>query len=154
MRKQVFISVLAAILATVPWAAALNAGEPSSAPASARTVVVPSNVEWTNTRINVTRGQRLRFEPTGEVRLSFDATDVAHPAGSVTSRHNGNAPLSTTPVGTLIGRVGTGQPFSIGDSTNVFEMPASGRLYLGVNDDLVDDNSGNFVVKIWDSPKP
>jgi hypothetical protein len=30
-------------------------------------------------------------------------------------------------------------------------MPASGRLYLGVNDDHVPDNSGNFVVKIWEA---
>ena len=29
-------------------------------------------------------------------------------------------------------------------------MPDSGRLYLGVNDDHVPDNSGNFVVKIWE----
>jgi hypothetical protein len=28
-------------------------------------------------------------------------------------------------------------------------MPADGRLFLGVNDDHVADNSGNYVVKIW-----
>jgi len=149
MHKQSWIRLLTGICATAAIAV-LKAGEPTTAPPSARTVVVPSNVEWTNTRFNVTRGQRLRFESTGEVRMSFDAGDIAHPAGTVSSRHNGSAPLATAPVGTLIGRVGNGQPFSIGDSTNVFEMPASGRLYLGVNDDLVDDNSGNFVVKIWE----
>ena len=154
MHKQSVIGLLAGICATAAMATVLKAGEPSNAPASARTVVVPSNVEWTNTRINVARGQRLRFESTGEVRMSFDASDIAHPAGAVSARHNGSAPLAAAPVGTLIGRVANGQPFSIGDSTNVFEMPASGRLYLGVNDDGVDDNSGNFVVKIWDSPKP
>ena len=29
-------------------------------------------------------------------------------------------------------------------------MPDNGRLFLGVNDDHVQDNSGNFVVKIWE----
>jgi hypothetical protein len=29
-------------------------------------------------------------------------------------------------------------------------MPASGRLFLGVNDDHHADNSGNFVVKVWE----
>jgi hypothetical protein len=150
MRKHVCVRVLTGIVAIAAMATALSAGETSTAPPSARTVVVPSNVAWTNTRINVVRGQRLRFEPTGEVRLSFDVADIAHPAGAVSSRHNSRAPLSTTAVGALIGRVGNGQPFSIGDSTNVFEMPAAGRLYLGVNDDHVDDNSGNFVVKVWE----
>jgi len=28
-------------------------------------------------------------------------------------------------------------------------MPAGGRLYLGVNDDQVNDNSGAFIVSIW-----
>ena len=46
--------------------------------------------------------------------------------------------------------MGNGQPFSIGDTTQAFDMPANGRLYLGVNDDHVADNSGNFVVKIWE----
>ena len=60
------------------------------------------------------------------------------------------APIPTVPVGALIGRVGNGQPFPIGDTTQAFDMPDNGRLFLGVNDDHVADNSGNFVVKIWE----
>jgi len=48
----------------------------------------------------------------------------------------------------LIGRVGNGQPFAIGAETDV-TMPASGRLYLGVNDDYVRDNTGDFIVEMW-----
>jgi hypothetical protein len=153
MRKHLLVRLVTGLLAATAATTVMNAGGPSTAPSSARTVVVPSHVEWTNTRINVTRGQRLRFEATGEVRLSFDAADVAHPAGAVNSRHNGHAPVSAAPIGALIGRVGNGRPFSIGDSTNVLEMPAAGRLYLGVNDDYAGDNSGNFVVKVWE-PAP
>ena len=29
-------------------------------------------------------------------------------------------------------------------------MPDNGRLFLGVNDDHVPDNSGNYVVKVWE----
>ena len=29
-------------------------------------------------------------------------------------------------------------------------MPDNGRLFLGVNDDHVEDNSGNYVVKVWE----
>ena len=122
----------------------------SAAPANARSVVVPSNVQWTNTGFNVTRGQYLRFEPSGEIRLSMNGEDIGRAAGALTGRQAAGATIPTIPIGALIGRVGNGQPFSIGDTTNAFDMPADGRLYLGVNDDHVGDNSGNYVVKVWE----
>jgi hypothetical protein len=122
----------------------------SDVPRSARSVVVPANVAWTNTRIRVTRGQWLRFEPSGEIRLSFNGDDTALAAGSKRFRFAEKAPLPTIPVGALIGRVNSGKPFSIGNTTQAFQMPADGTLFLGVNDDHVPDNSGNFVVKVWE----
>ena len=124
--------------------------ERSAAPANARSVVVPSNVQWTNTGFNVTRGQYLRFEPSGEIRLSTNGEDIGRPAGAMSARHADKATIPTIPVGALIGRVGNGQPFPIGDTTNAFDMPDSGRLFLGVNDDHVNDNSGNYVVLVWE----
>jgi hypothetical protein len=122
----------------------------SDAPRGAKSVVVPANVPWTNTRITVTRGQWLRFEPSGEVRLSFNGDDTALAAGSKSYRFADKSPLPTIPVGALIGRVNSGKPFSIGNTTQAFQMPANGTLFLGVNDDHVPDNSGNFVVKVWE----
>jgi hypothetical protein len=111
---------------------------------------VPSNVQWTNTGINVSRGQAIRFDPSGEIRLSFNGDDIARPAGALSNRQSSNAPIPTIPAGALIGRVNNGQPFSIGDPAQAFNMPENGRLFLGVNDDHVADNSGNYVVKIWE----
>jgi hypothetical protein len=123
----------------------------SSAPNRSRTVVVPANVAWTNTGINVSRGQAIRFEPSGEIRLSFNGDDVAVAAGSKSGRMAaGAAQIPSIYAGALIGRVDNGQPFSIGDTSQPFRMPANGRLFLGVNDDHVADNSGNFVVKMWE----
>ena len=122
----------------------------SAAPPDARSVVVPSNVQWTNTGFNVSRGQYLRFEPSGEIRLSTNGEDIGHAAGALSARKADRATIPTIPVGALIGRIGNGQPFSIGDTTNAFDMPDNGRLFLGVNDDHVADNSGNYVVKIWE----
>lgn len=121
----------------------------SEAPPQARSVVVPSNVEWTNVGFNVSRGQFLRFEPSGEIRLSTNGDDVARAAGAMSGRHADKATIPSIPVGALIGRIGNGQPFPIGNTTNAIEVTENGRLFLGVNDDHVADNSGNFVVKIW-----
>ena len=49
--------------------------------------------------------------------------------------------------GALIGRINSGAPFAIGNQETV-RMPASGTLYLGINDDNVSDNSGHFQVVI------
>lgn len=132
-----------------PAPTAGDANVPSDAPGSARSVVVASNVPWTNTGFNVRRGQRLRIEPSGEIRLSHNGDDVARPHGALSGRQNDRAIIPTIPVGALIGRIGNGQPFSIGDSKQVWDMPDSGRLFLGVNDDHHADNSGNFVVRVW-----
>jgi hypothetical protein len=121
-----------------------------SAPRGARSVVVPSNVAWTNTLLKVRRGQWLRFEPRGEIRLSFNGNDVAVAAGTKSGRKTEKAPIPSVYWGALIGRVNNGKPFSIGDTTQSFQMPANGTLYLGVNDDYVADNSGNYVVKVWE----
>jgi hypothetical protein len=121
----------------------------TAAPQGTRSVVVPANVAWTNTGLTVSRGQWLRFEPSGEIRLSFNGDDMATAAGGKNFRLAPRAQIPTIPVGALIGRVGNGKAFSIGDTTQAFQMPADGRLSLGVNDDHVPDNSGNFVVKVW-----
>jgi hypothetical protein len=131
-------------LAAAPLAA-------QSAPRGARSVVVPSNVAWTNTLLKVTRGQWLRFEASGEIRLSFDRDDTSLPAGSRSNRRSDRAPFPAIPLGALIGKVNSGQPFSIGAATQTFQMPANGTLFLGVNDDHVQDNSGNYVVKVWEA---
>ena len=57
------------------------------------------------------------------------------------------APLPSALAGALIGRIGNGAPFGIGNQTLV-PMPATGELFLGVNDDEVGDNSGGFVVDV------
>ncbi len=150
MLKQFLIPVVMSVLAIgTAHVFAQSSRGPSAAPPNARSVVVPSNVVWTNTGINVTRGQGLRFEPSGEIMLSFNGDDISRPSGTVNLRHNDKAPIPTAPHGALIGRIGNGRPFAIGDTTNAFDMSTTGKLFLGVNDDHVADNSGNFVVKIW-----
>jgi hypothetical protein len=123
-----------------------------------RVVTVQARTQWTPTNITVTRGQVIYFDASGEIRLNREGYMVAKPAGSTENQMDRNAPLPNVPVGALIGRVGAagggsvfarsgGQMFVIGDRTTV-EMPASGQLFLGVNDSNLNDNSGSFNVRM------
>lgn len=51
----------------------------------------------------------------------------------------------------LIGKIGndSGDLFFIGDETGAVRLRGSGRLFLGVNDDVLTDNSGNFRVVVF-----
>ena len=76
--------------------------------------------------------------------------DMATPAGSKSGRMAAQGPLPNSPAGALVGRIGNGQPFPIGDARTAFDMSDNGRLFLGINDDHVADNSGNYVVRVWE----
>lgn len=110
-------------------------------------VVVNAKQRWTTTGITVRRGETLTFNTTGEVRLSAAGDDVASPAGSSSGKMGAQAPLPTSLAGALIGRIGNGRPFGIGNQTSI-PAPAAGQLFLGINDGQLDDNSGEFRVEI------
>jgi hypothetical protein len=111
-------------------------------------IIVPANQQWTATGINVQKGETVRFNTTGQIQLSNDPNDVARAAGATSQRLAQGAPLPRAFAGALIGRIGTtGQPFAIGDQTSV-QMPETGQLFLGINDDVVTDNQGEFRVEI------
>jgi hypothetical protein len=116
-----------------------------------RTVTVSARA-WTNTGITVRQGQTLRFEASGEV--TFAPNRTAGPAGSGDNLFDTKSPVPTALQGSLIGRIGgartagTGaRAFPVGSQTTV-TMPANGILFLGVNDSGLDDNRGQFTVKI------
>ena len=112
--------------------------------------MVNGNQQWTSTGITVRKGERLTFNTSGEVRLSSTGDDVAQPAGATSGRKVANAPMPNQIAGALIGRIGTnGQPFGIGNLNSVV-VPETGMLFLGINDDHVADNSGNYVVLVWE----
>jgi hypothetical protein len=116
------------------------------APASGR-VRVPGSVGWVNTGVMVSQGQQIMFASNGEVRLSTANDDVATTAGSKKGRYAPAAPIPTVLAGALIGRIGTGAPFAIGNQAFV-NAPGTGVLWLAVNDDGLGDNAGEFGVDV------
>ncbi len=125
-----------------------NTGTGSSdlKPAQGR-IRVAGNASWVSTGVNVVQGQSITLQTTGEVQLSTDPSDTATPAGSTKGRYAQNAPLPQALAGALIGRVGNGPPFGIGNQTS-FPAPGTGMLYLMVNDDGLGDNAGAFGVNV------
>jgi hypothetical protein len=110
-------------------------------------VRIPGNHQWVPTSFVVRRGETIRFNATGEVMWSPEQADRATPAGAQNGRRSGAPPVGNAPGGALVGRVGNGQPFLIGNQGSV-RMPASGELFLGINDDALADNTGDFYVTI------
>jgi hypothetical protein len=109
---------------------------------------VAANQPWTSTGISVRKGQTLTFSTTGQVQLSTDSNDIADANGSKGARYAANAPLKQVLAGALIGRIGpNGTPFAVGAQPTIV-APATGILYLGVNDDGFGDNQGGFQVVI------
>ena len=114
---------------------------------------VPANGGWVSTGITVLQGEAVNLVTTGEVRLSSDPNDIATPAGQKNGRYAPRSPLPGSLAGALIGRVGNGAPFGIGDQRS-FPAPATGLLYLTVNDGEKSDNSGEFGVTIATNTSP
>jgi len=110
-------------------------------------IVVPATQQWVPTGLTVRRDEVVIFNTTGEIQLSADANDKAQSAGALSQRKAVGSPLPNDFAGALIGRIGSGSPFAIGNQT-ALPMPASGPLYLGINDDSLGDNSGQFNVVI------
>ena len=110
-----------------------------------RTVNVGSTVAWNDTGIDVRSGATVFFEASGNVRWGRDRRDG--PEGEDDSPNNPNRPIPNRPAAALIGRVGNNSDFFyIGNEQGPIRVRSSGRLYLGINDDFLQDNSGNFRV--------
>lgn len=125
-----------------------SAATGTAATAGTGGIVVDGRQQWTATGLTVRRGETITFNTTGEVQLSSVGDDIAVAAGARSGRRPAaNAPLPNEIAGALIGRIGNGRPFGIGNLTTVV-MPAAGQLFLGVNDDSLGDNNGEFRVEI------
>ncbi len=127
------------------------------------TVEVPGKERWVDSKVDVRGGAKLRF--TGSGQITYPASDEGLVGKSRTVGSFGPDGLargfadlihqyavSSAGHGALIGRIGAeaySQPFLIGASKE-FEVPTSGRLYLGLNQSEKDAAvaTGSFQVKI------
>ncbi len=132
-----------------PLNAAASSAAAVQAPAGAPsgTINVQGNQAWTPTGMAVRRGQQIRFNPSGDIMISSNASSGpgGSPAATVAAVRY---PVAGAPVGALIGRIGNGKPFLIGATNDPVTMVTNGQLFLGINDDHFEDNSGNYSVSV------
>jgi hypothetical protein len=128
-------------------------------------VLVVGSTPWTDTGVDVKRGQEFYFEAEGMVSLQRDnPISVCGPEGL--NLRTMQQPLHDQNLGALICRVrekvevsedkqtgektnrDVGEVFFIGKENRLL-LPKEGRLLLGVNENVSGDNDGGFEVKIY-----
>jgi hypothetical protein len=112
-----------------------------------REVNVPARERWYDTGIEVRSGQVIRFQASGRVRWGPGRQDG--PEGEDNSPHNPGRPIPSRPAAALVGRIDNDSPFFIGSDNSEIRVRSSGKLYLMINDDVLEDNSGSFRVVIY-----
>ena len=111
-------------------------------------VDVPGATAWTRTSVELSDGQEVWLESRGEVR--WGPGRKAGPGGESGSPRNPARPIPSRPGASLIGKLGeSGDPFFIGNDHGPLKVRGRGTLFLGVNDDYLQDNSGAFRVIVY-----
>ncbi len=128
-------------------------------------ITVLGNVDWTDTGLEVKEDQEIYFSAQKQISLQR-GNPMAWCGPDGMDRKTMQQPISDKNIGALIGKVvwlisievdeETGEQirheiiekFYIG-SANRVRMPISGRLFLGINENVVGDNYGEFEVIIY-----
>ena len=144
---------------TVQAASAHVSTPASDTRASQKTVIVPATQQWTDTGTALQAGT-VSFKASGTINVQsgnplFTNTPAGQGPADPGCIGNSDTPWGDDwtaeglPCWSLIGRIGDGSPFEIGDG-GTFTVSSPGELYLGVNDqaDAFGDNSGYWTVSV------
>jgi Ca2+-binding EF-hand superfamily protein len=123
-----------------------DAAGPLGATGTTARVSVNGYDRWTDTGIFVRTGDEITFNATGRIQFSQSADSSVEWRGAPDGRKSNAAPMADVPIGHLIARIGiNGAPISAGGTVRASR---DGRLYLGINDDVMTDNTGTFQVTV------
>jgi len=145
-----------AVLGITFGATALAAADNQSATEKSANVSVEGDKKWVDTGMDVAAGDKLHITATGTVDFS-DKKGVT-PAGAPREWKDTLRDLMVLSAGrgALVGQVGNDRaatPFLVG-ADGTITVVASGRLYLGVNQDSFYKASGSYKVHIDRTPAP
>ncbi len=111
-------------------------------------ITVPGTTQWLDTGFDVMKGQEVDFLAEGSVQWNEDGHQYGPPSGAPVYTRGGHKPIPEINTGALIGKIGaeSTEAFYIGPGNRI-RMFSGGRLFLGINDDNVNDNAGAF--RVW-----
>lgn len=117
---------------------------------------VPADKEWVDTGIDLLEGDTLHI--TAEGTIHYTSSKTCGPNGGARTFRDLIRALPVNDVGRgaligLVGQTGVATPFFVGTELRV-EVTGTSRLFLGINDDNYQDNSGRFRVRIEIIPAP
>ncbi len=118
-------------------------------------VRIAGNVPWTDTGIDLRKGDQVTIEASGMIRAAKNSRMApVSPAGlmtncsaaaSVYGRPAGTFPAPNLPCWSLLGRIqGPSAMLMEVGQNKTFTATSAGRLYLGINDDNFGDNTGSW----------
>jgi hypothetical protein len=128
-------------------------------------LAVPANVPWTDSGFDVAEGDEFHFRASGSVSLQR-GNPVAFCGPEGLPVKTVQQPIPERNLGAFIVRVAqlvsitkdeeTGEEtrneivrFLFVGTEGTVRMPIAGRLYLGLNEDVVGDNAGELAVEVW-----
>jgi len=118
----------------------------STSPDGSKTIEVSPKLDWTNTYINVTRGDIIVIQASGAVSLDL-AGHVCGPDG--TSIKDPGKLIPEKPTGALIAVIGVdNNDFVFVGASGRFVATRSGLLFLGINEEDLTNNSGALSAKV------
>ncbi|QUV95957.1 hypothetical protein [Chloracidobacterium aggregatum] len=131
--------------ATRPPATGGSTGSGTGSPVLTRTVQVIARDDWTYAQLDVRRGDRIRISARGSIRL--DNRRQSTPAGI--AEDDPEKLMPGRPTGALIAVIGDdNDDYIFIGSTREFVAQRSGKLYLGVNEGDLSDNSGSYEAQV------
>jgi len=118
--------------------------------------VVPGDTVWMDTGVDVAPNETAEIEACGYIRASSTGFPIAYPAGDdeCPGVYRFGFPVPDLPCWSLVGRLGDGEPFLVGEATAAATGGTSERLFLGINDDNLVDNDGQYraTIRVAKSP--
>jgi len=111
-------------------------------------ITLKGNTKWLNTGINIRDNQSILFSVSGAIHIN--KRKQVFQDGELEVKWNKNKTLPVQSTGAVIAKIGKdGKPFYIGSNKTPIRCNSKGKLFIGINDFNFDDNSGNFIVKIF-----
>ncbi|MGH9938966.1 MAG: caspase family protein, partial [Blastocatellia bacterium] len=106
-------------------------------------VHVPATEAWTDTGVKVKTGQQITIRA-GGVQVNLGAFGRSGVGG--VSRDDARRPLGDCPTGALIAKLGN--EMICVESERDFKATSEGKLWLGLNESNLADNSGAWIAKV------